>query len=197
MAEEEIKFASNRGYSVAHSKAPEENVLVLSEENDGEEDDNAFADMNSVLTLTPANKVEEPVVTQTNLREIAEHLVESEINERAPDHIQKLIEEIAPFRIANIFANYGQSHVEQVMNAYAPDQLDRIIAEIAPEKINELIASTLEQKIAERLNELLPKGLEVQVAELVKEELQGAFGYAITRKIRKLIQGELQASLAT
>ena len=203
--DENLRLASNNGYAVASHPTPSsslvDSVLILSEDGDsGEsdaEDDNAFSDIGTVLTLSAANNVDEPVVTQANVREIATELVTAEVNETAPEQIQKLIEEIAPFRIANIFANYGKTHVEQVMNAYAPEVLDKMVSELAEDKLEDVVAKSVDTQVQNRIQELLPEGLEVRVAELVKEELEGAFGYAITRKIRNLIHAELQAVLDT
>jgi len=204
--EENLRLASNNGYTVPSRSAPASDglvdpVLILSEEgensDDGQNQENAFSDIGKVLTLSPANNVGEPVVTQANVREIASELVTSEISETAPELIQKLIEEIAPFRIANIFANYGKSHVEQVMNAYAPEVLDQMLSEVATDKLEDVVTHSVDTQVQDRIKELLPDGLEMRVAELVKEELEGAFGYAITRKIRRLIHAELQAVLDT
>ena len=54
----------------------------------------------------------------------------------------------------------------------------------------------MRERVAERIEELLPGGIETHIASLVKEELQGAFGYAVTRKIRNLIRSELELALA-
>ncbi|MEM7241170.1 MAG: hypothetical protein AAF429_03195 [Pseudomonadota bacterium] len=207
--DETLRLASNNGYAVParanNASDLVDSVLVLSDGGDdsasGDEDENAFSDIGTdvgtVLTLSAANKVEEPVVTQANVREVASELVTAEINETAPELIQKLIEEIAPFRIANIFANYGKSHVEQVMNAYAPEVLDKMVSELATDKLDAVVAKSIDAQVENRIQELLPEGLEMRVAELVKEELEGAFGYVITRKIRNLIHAELKTALDT
>ena len=198
--EQELKLASNNVHAVYSRSMRNGKVLLLSEEETealGTEDaDNAFKDVDTMLQLSPANKVEEPVVTQANVKQFAEDAVAEQLEKIAPNRIQQLIEEIAPFRIANIFANYGRNHVEQVMEAYGPEQIERLIEETVPEKIEGVIEEVVKDRVASRLEELLPDGLETHVSELVRDELQGAFGYAVTRKIRKLIRAELELALA-
>ena len=200
---EELKLASNNSYAVYSRSMHTRKALQLSLDQESEfdlaeetKDENAFTDVDTMLRLTPANNVEEPAISQNNIKQMAKDAVDAQLEEVAPNRIQSLIEEIAPFRIANIFANYGRSHVEQVMEAYGPEQVGRLVDDLAPEKIDAMVEEMVKERVTERLEELLPDGLEAHVAELVREELQGAFGYAVTRRIRKLIRAELEVALS-
>ena len=74
--EQELKLASNNVHAVYSRSMRNGKVLLLSEEETealGTEDaDNAFKDVDTMLQLSPANKVEEPVVTQANVKQFAE-----------------------------------------------------------------------------------------------------------------------------
>ncbi len=159
-----------------------------------ERHDNAFADLGDAHKASPANSIIAPAVTNAKLMGMAENAVHAQLDDLGPARIQSLIEEIAPVRMANIFAENGEELVGQAVNAFAPAQIDALVNEIAPSIIEHEVSQVVSEKVALRLEAELPGGMEESVLRVVKEEMQGAFGYSVTRKIRQLIREEIRLS---
>lgn len=157
-------------------------------------DDNAFADIEAP-SLSAANSAVEPVITKSNLLLLTEKAVEETVENYAPDRIQRLIEEITPVRIANIFSENSEEFVSQAVTTFAPSQINSLVEKLAPAIIEGEVEGIVREKILERLSDVLPGGMEASVARVVKDEMQGAFGYTVTRKIRQLIREELRIAL--
>ena len=156
--------------------------------------DNAFADLGEANNVPPANSGVAPAVTNAKLLLMAENAVHAQLDNLGPERIQNLIEEIAPIRIANIFAENSADFVGQAVSAFAPAQIDALVNEIAPSIIENEVAQVVSEKVAQRLETELPGGIEESVLRLVKDEMQGAFGYSVTRQIRQLIREEIRLS---
>jgi hypothetical protein len=163
---------------------------------DETEDDNAFADIGGNISFSAANSTVEPVITKSNLLLLTEKAVEETVDSLAPDRIQRLIEEITPVRIANIFAENSEEFVGQAVTTFAPAQINTLVEKLAPAIIEAEVEGTVREKIVERLSDVLPGGMEASVARVVKDEMQGAFGYTVTRKIRHLVREELRIALS-
>tara|TARA_R110002096_G_scaffold377058_2_gene570944 strand:- start:28160 stop:28891 length:732 start_codon:yes stop_codon:yes gene_type:complete len=158
-------------------------------------DDNAFADIDDSQLVTPANSTIEPVITKSNLLLLTEQAAARSVDDIAPDRIQRLIEEITPVRIANIFAENSEEFVSQAVSTFGPAQINQLVERLAPTIIEAEVSKTVRGKITEHLAQELPGGMEAVVASIVKDEMQGAFGYTVTRKIRQLIREELSSAL--
>jgi hypothetical protein len=156
--------------------------------------ENAFSDISESNNVPAANSTVAPAVTNAKLMLMAENAVHMQLDVLGPERIQNLIEEIAPVRIANIFAENGANFASQAVNAFAPEQINALVSEMVPSMIAEEVSNAVGEKVAERLAVELPGGMEASVLRAVKEEMQGAFGYSITRKIRQLIHEEIRLS---
>ena len=80
-----------------------------------ERHDNAFADLGDAHKASPANSIIAPAVTNAKLMGMAENAVHAQLDDLGPARIQRFIEDIAPVRIANIFADNGEELVGQAV----------------------------------------------------------------------------------
>lgn len=153
--------------------------------------ENAFADMSEHNARAPANSGMEPQVTSSKLILMAKDAVTSELENSIPDRINELISDIAPKRVANIFAENSEEYINTAVSTYAPEKIISMVEKMAPGMIRDEVTTTVSEKVAERLAIEMPDGLDATVARIVQEEMQGSFGETVTQKIRKLVHDEL------
>jgi hypothetical protein len=156
---------------------PKEDVL--------DQHDNAFSDIDGMAKRPPANSRIEPGVTNSKLMLMAENAVDAKLDEMGPERIQHLIEEIAPVRIANIFAQTSAGYVEQAVEAFAPESIADLVSKMAPAIVEKEVTDSVSEKVSARLAQELPGGLEASVSRHVTDALNDRMDDVVTRVVKQ------------